>query len=105
MDLFLIQSQGSPNPIELFSIMCMVLWPFLITLAICEFGEMLTNKFHTFNDSLCQCNWYYYPNEVQRMLVIVIANAQQPLIFCGFGNIPISRFSFKKVTILCILLE
>lgn len=63
----------------------------------CEFGEMLTNRFETFNDALGQCNWHSFPIEMQRMFVMVMVNAQQPTIVRGYGNTPCARTAFKNV--------
>lgn len=62
-----------------------------------EFGELLSRKMSTVNINLSQCKWYLFPHEMKRMLIIVLTNTQQPMIVCGFGNIPCSRETSKKV--------
>lgn len=62
-----------------------------------ELGEMLMRKFNEFNDAFYQCKWYFFSIEMQKMLLIVIANTQQPIFVQGFGNISCTRDSFKKV--------
>lgn len=62
-----------------------------------ELGEMLLRQFFRFDNALYQSNWYLFPIETQRMLLIVIANAQQPIIIHGFGNVACTREVFKKV--------
>lgn len=59
---------------------------------------MLIRQFHRFDDALCRTNWYRFPIETQKMLLIVMANAQQPILVQGFGNIACTREAFKKVT-------
>ena len=74
-------------------------WPFALICFVCECGEMLTTRFNELGDQLCQCNWYLFPVEMQRMFVIVVVDAQQPTIIRGFDNAPCARDTFKKVTI------
>lgn len=59
---------------------------------------MLIREFNKFNDAFCTCKWYYFSLEMQKMLLIVVANTQQPIFIQGFGNIPCTRDSFKKVS-------
>lgn len=82
---------------ELLRILIMVFYSNALILCICECGEMITNQFNMFRNELDQTSWYLYPIEMQRMLVIVMANAQQPTIISGFGNAVCVRDSFKKV--------
>lgn len=72
-------------------------WTFIFILMFCELGEMVCNQFEMFNDSLEQCNWYSLPIEMQQMMIIFMANAQQPTWISGFGNILCTRDTFKKV--------
>lgn len=58
---------------------------------------MITAQFTAFKDEFGQCKWYLFPIEMQRMFVIVMANAQQPIILSGFGNVYCLREVFKKV--------
>lgn len=85
------------DPIELFIISLILFFSMVITLGSCESGEMIVNKFDAFNDAIGQCNWHLFPIEMQQMLIILMANVQQPKLICGFGNIQCSRETFKKV--------
>lgn len=72
--------------------------PFALILFVCEFGEMTTARFEDLGEQLCQeCNWYLFPMELQRMFVIVVVEAQEPIIIRGFDNTPCARETFKKV--------
>lgn len=62
-----------------------------------EVGEMVTNQFEQFNDALNQCQWFLFPKKVQQMLVIFIANTQQPPIIQGYANRLCARDTFKRV--------
>lgn len=74
-----------------------MVWSFVVIFCVCEFGHQLTQEFEMFDEKLCQFNWYLLPIELQRMFVIVMANAQQPNVMQGFGNIQCTRDSFKQV--------
>lgn len=66
----------------------------------CEFGAMVTNQFKIFNERLCQCNWYFFPIDVQRIFLIYMLDAQDPIFISGYGNILCTRDSFKNVIFL-----
>ena len=74
-----------------------VVWSFVLIFCVCEFGETITSQFRMFNVELCHCNWYLFPIEVQRMLVIFMADVQQPTFIQGYGNTVCIREVFKKV--------
>lgn len=61
-------------------------------------GEMVCHQFNAFNEQLCQTDWYAFPIEVQRMLVIFMLDTEQPALIRGFGNIKCTREAFKNVT-------
>lgn len=63
----------------------------------CEMGERLSNQFNAINDTLCKSKWYSFPIGIQRIMVIVIANAQQDAYIQSFGTLPCARNSFKMV--------
>lgn len=63
----------------------------------CELGQRLSNSFAEIEDIFDQFDWYLLPIGVQRLLLIVIVNAQQPVVIKCFGNISGSREQFKKV--------
>lgn len=71
--------------------------PFLISFLYCELGEMIKNEFNIFNEELCQCKWYLFSIDVQRMILIFMSDAQQPMLLRGYGNIVCTRNSFKNV--------
>lgn len=85
------------NPVELLPPIFSMTWSFAIIFGVCEFGGQLTQQFGEFDERLCKCKWYLWPIELQRMLIIVISNAQQPSYMLGYGNIVCTRYSFKQV--------
>lgn len=66
-------------------------------LSCSEFGELVTNRFHQFDEKLCQCDWYLFSLEMKQLYLIFMQNTQQPTLMCGFGNIVCTRDVFKKV--------
>lgn len=74
-----------------------IVWSFGIIFCICEFGERLTLQFIAFDRQVWQTKWYSMPTELQRMLLVLIANAQQPAFLKSYGNIECTRDSFKMV--------
>lgn len=63
----------------------------------CDCGERVSNEFDKINNEIWQNDWYTYPIAVQRMLPIVIAGSQQKVAVHGFGNLALTRESFKTV--------
>lgn len=75
----------------------LVFWSFAITLLFCELGEIINNRFEDIAYELYQCNWYFFPIVLQRMLLNFMVGTQRPVLFRGFGNIACTRDAFKKV--------
>lgn len=94
---FFTKSEHVLSLMELSVTFCEMFWTFAFVLIFCELGEMVTSQFDAFNDALERCNWYSFPIEIQQMMIIVLANAQQPITIRAFGNIICTRETFKKV--------
>ena len=94
---FLIKSEHVSNPMELINTFVIVFWSFASIFFFCAFGEMVTHQFNVFDDELCQCDWYLFPIEMKRMMIIFMVNTQQPAIIQGFANTVCTREAFKKV--------
>lgn len=73
------------------------LWSFLAILVWCSLGERLIDEFYTIKDATYECQWYSYSIEVQRIIQLIIVDAQEPKILKGFGNISSSHETYKKV--------
>lgn len=86
------------NPMEMFQPVFLVVWSFVIIFANCEAGEFMTKQFNQFDDELCQCNWYFFPIDLQRKFLVLILTSQQLTFFKGYGSIVCTRNSFKEVT-------
>lgn len=94
---FYAKSQVNGNRLELIPPIFSIAWSFIIIFCVCEFGERLTQQFDMFDVTLCECTWYLMPIELQRMLVIVMSNARQPIHMSSYGGIQSTRNSFKQV--------
>lgn len=73
-------------------------WAFIQMFIVCNFGEILTNRFGEVDNTIYGCDWYEFPYEIQRVLPIIMMGAQQSVIIEGFANLTCSREAFKKVT-------
>lgn len=69
-------------------------WQFSLIFFLCECGEFVMDQFGEFDYELCQCNWYLFPVEMQRMIVIVI---MRPPIIRGYAVTECTREAFKRV--------
>lgn len=85
------------NPFQLMEILFMLLWSFGLLGFFCEFGEMVTNQFELFDVELWQCDWYFFPMKLQRMLVLIMTNTQKTTQIQGYANTLCSRSAFKEV--------
>lgn len=72
-------------------------WIFTTIYFVCHLGENVTYNFNVFNEELCRCDWYLFPNEMQRVFLIVLSGAQQPIVIQGYANIVCTHETFKKV--------
>lgn len=64
---------------------------------VCNFGEIMSNKFYEVDNTIYDCDWYTFPNEIQQIFPIIMMGAQQPVILEGFANLTCTREAFKKV--------
>ena len=92
------KSGNDLNFIAFVRIFFMLLWSFIFQILVCELGERVNINFELFNNVLNQCDWHLFSIEMQRMYVIIMMNAQQPIIVQGFGNFPCNRETFKRVS-------
>ena len=94
------QSQGAVNPIEMLQPIVFVFWSFIFIFIFCNFGEMFTKNFNEVNYAMAECDWYQFPIDIQRHLPIILINTQQTVMLQGFGNIDLSRDTFKRVSVI-----
>lgn len=73
------------------------LYSVCISFVTCELGERFTIAYGEMDCEFKQFKWYLFPIEVQRLLPILVQNAQQPVTLRCFGSIAANREAFKKV--------
>lgn len=66
-------------------------------LLYCYVGTFTTTQFLYYADATYESAWYSYPLNMQKAVQMIIADAQRPLIFYGFGVIDLNLITFTKV--------
>lgn len=69
----------------------------MMNFIFCDRGEAVSNGFQNVINTIWQKEWYLYPIEVKRLFPFIICGAQRKVIIGGFGNVALSRESFKDV--------
>lgn len=96
--IFFLQSETDPNTAYLIVSLFFTAWSFGLMFFYCQLGEMMiTHQFELFDDKLCQCKWYLFRIEMQKMLVIFMTDTQQSIFIRGYGDIRCTRATFKQV--------
>lgn len=62
----------------------------------------MNGQFDATDEELYQCDWYSFPMDMQKMVLIFMMGTQEPVFIRGFGNIECTRDAFKKVLFLTI---
>lgn len=68
-------------------------------LLYCFFGKAATESHQEIADCLFESNWLDMPIELQKYLILMIANIQKPLYYHGFGVANLDLETFKRVNI------
>lgn len=63
----------------------------------CYFGKIATESFEKMADSLYDLNWQELPNDLQKYLVLMIADMQKPIYYYGFGYVRLDLRTFILV--------
>lgn len=63
----------------------------------CYYGKMATDSFKEMADCLYQSNWRSLPIELQKYTIFMMANAQRPLFYHGFGIVTLDLQAFTQV--------
>lgn len=71
----------------------------LMLFLCCFFGELAAESFEKMADCLYECDWYELPVDSQNYILVMIANAQKPIHYHGFGVIVLELKSFASVKI------
>lgn len=94
---FYSQSQPTANVAILFSTVFNACNAFGVAFSFCELGQRISNAFDEIDDVIAQLKWYLCPDELKRILPIIIINSQDPVALEYFGSTSCSRETFKKV--------
>lgn len=70
---------------------------FFILLLYCVFGKVASSSYENISIYLYEANWVELPLELQKYFVVLIANAQRPLFYHGFGVVVLHLETFTKV--------
>lgn len=67
-------------------------------LLYCYFGKLASESY----EKMCDCiffklNWYEFPIELQKYVIVMIANMQKPINYHGFGIINLDLETFARV--------
>lgn len=81
----------------LVSVVFNLVWTLALVFIPCEIGERVRTEFMKLNFTVSQFDWHLFPYEIQKILPIIILNAQQPVLIEWFGSISCVRDVFKKV--------
>lgn len=82
----------------LVSIFCGLMALFLVFIN-CELGQRITDAYERVSIAIEHSDWYLFPNGIQRILPMIIANAQHPVELECFGSIKCNRDVYKNVGI------
>lgn len=80
-------------------IMIEAIYSFGLMFFACELGQRTNDALDECSKMIDQLNWYLFPEEVKRVLPIIINFAQQPIAFYCFGSTACIRETFKYVCI------
>lgn len=95
--LLQFQSQNVDNWLVFVSVIFNLVWTLALVFVPCEIGERVRSEFMTLNFTISQFDWHLFPDEIQKILPVIIINAQQPVLIEWFGSISCVREVFKKV--------
>lgn len=65
----------------------------------CYFGNLVTEHFETFADSLYNSDWQCLSISLQKHIHIMMIDAQVPQVYLALGAIELNLMVFKKVNI------
>lgn len=72
-------------------------YAFTIVLTVCELGQRMTNECEDIDDEIEAFEWNLFSLEIQKMLLIILLEVQQPVELLIFGSTYGLRETFTKV--------
>lgn len=82
---------------ELVKILSQLFWSIFFIFLVCENCTKVTNQFEMIDNTLCRCNWYILPKEMQKLILIASIYTQQSTVIHGYFDTQCTRESFKGV--------
>lgn len=93
----ILQSHNTGNLVKLIEPCFLIFWSFALVFLFCNVGESVTTQFNSIHRTIYECDWYLYPNNLQRILPTIMVSTQKPVILRSFGNVDCTREAFKSV--------
>lgn len=94
--------QSNPNPENLSFVVSVVFfyvgYAFGLVFTVCELCQRISKSFLKINAIVDQLNWYLFPKNVQKMMLIISIMVQQSVDVECFGSIACNRDTFKRVS-------
>lgn len=87
---------SSPNFAIFLRVGFLAFWSFSSVFVFCDSSERIASYFDDV-DVYNLCNWYSFPANIQNVMPIIIMNTQVPVVLEGFGSIPCTRETCKRV--------
>lgn len=75
-----------------------VIYPFTILFAVCEMCHRNIQAFDECCDMAYQFEWYLFPNQIQRMMPLILNLMQQSNEMKCFGSTAVNQDTFKYVS-------
>ncbi|XP_031619487.1 putative odorant receptor 85d [Contarinia nasturtii] len=72
-------------------------WTFCLLFLNCYRGEEVTGAFEEVADEFYQCEWFSFPNKLQRIIPILTINGQQPVKITAYGGYSCSHERFQTI--------
>lgn len=86
---------GIPEVLRFFVCLSVMM---IYLIELCFLGNEVTIKFAEVNDVICNCCWYKFPLNTQKLLPLTLRAAQKPVYIKGYMNVQCTRESVKKVS-------
>lgn len=96
--IFIFQSHNAGNAIlEIADPLVMLSLAFVPVAMTCELTGQMSIGFDGIYDEIIKIKWFLWPLKTQKLLLIFLPNAQQPVRFECYGSISSDRDTLKRV--------
>lgn len=70
----------------------------LFNFVTCNYATNVTQKIYSVSDLVYNVQWYRFPTNEQRLLILIIKRAQKIILLDGYGIITCSMITFLQVS-------